>query len=200
MKTIYIFRHGETDWNKASRFQGRTAHVPLNESGKKQAESLAESLSDKSIEHIFTSPALRARQTADALNACFQVGITEVEDLQERAFGLLEGVSFDEIIHTYPELEIQLKSSKNNDFTSSEGIAYNVERLSDLQKRIHDAVLSIVASTPKETIAISTHGSALLNLLIHMGVGMDRHLKNGEYVTLAFCPVKSQLSIINSAD
>ena len=53
MKTIYLFRHGETDLNKNKIMQGSDVNSSLNESGKKQAKELASKLHDKNIEHIW---------------------------------------------------------------------------------------------------------------------------------------------------
>ena len=41
MKTLYIVRHGETDWNKMGKYQGIT-DVPLNENGLNQAKARSE--------------------------------------------------------------------------------------------------------------------------------------------------------------
>ena len=60
---IYLVRHGETEWNKIRRFQGRS-NLPLNHEGKKQARALALALKNTSLMAIYTSPLVRALQTA----------------------------------------------------------------------------------------------------------------------------------------
>lgn len=67
----YFVRHGETDWNKQKRFQGRE-DIPLNESGVRQARELGESyFKDKKILAIFTSPLKRAVMTGEEISkAC----------------------------------------------------------------------------------------------------------------------------------
>ncbi len=61
---IVWLRHGQSTWNAAGRLQGHTAHPPLTELGRAQAQQAAEQLAVLDIARIVTSPAVRARQTA----------------------------------------------------------------------------------------------------------------------------------------
>lgn len=54
-KDFYIFRHGETDYNKEKRWQGCGIDIPLNQTGILQAQELAKHLEGKGIEHIYSS-------------------------------------------------------------------------------------------------------------------------------------------------
>ena len=60
---IYIIRHGKTELNRAKALQGRSDH-PLNEEGILQAKEAAEKLRDVSFDYVFSSPLIRALQTA----------------------------------------------------------------------------------------------------------------------------------------
>ena len=65
---IYLVRHGQTDWNiEKKHTQGHT-DIPLNENGKKQAEQLAQSISNLKIDKIISSDLLRAKETAEIIN------------------------------------------------------------------------------------------------------------------------------------
>ena len=57
---IYIIRHGETDWNKVRRLQGRS-DIPLNEEGRRLARITGEALSSVNFRCIYTSPLRRAK-------------------------------------------------------------------------------------------------------------------------------------------
>ena len=61
---IYLVRHGETEWNRVRRFQGRRSDLPLNSTGRKQVRALAEALKNKAFTAIYTSPLIRALETA----------------------------------------------------------------------------------------------------------------------------------------
>ncbi len=66
--TIYFIRHGETDWNAQSRYQGQ-ADIPMNETGRAQARRNGEALRSllPGIAHCsyVASPLLRARETME---------------------------------------------------------------------------------------------------------------------------------------
>ena len=63
-KDFYLFRHGETDYNKEHRWQGCGIDVSLNSRGIIQAQELASRLRECRIEHIYSSGLKRALQTA----------------------------------------------------------------------------------------------------------------------------------------
>ena len=70
---FYLVRHGQTDWNRAGKIQG-TTDIPLNETGRQQAEQLATVLKERSgypaetrIDAVYASPLARAFQTAEIL-------------------------------------------------------------------------------------------------------------------------------------
>lgn len=62
----YLFRHGETDWNKEKRFMGQT-DIPLNNVGKEQAINLAERLKELSLIELHSSDLQRTKETAQII-------------------------------------------------------------------------------------------------------------------------------------
>ncbi len=67
MLEIYLIRHGETEFNAHGIHTGQTPEVPLNKTGIKQAEKLAARLNRIKFDKVFSSPDIRAKQTADIL-------------------------------------------------------------------------------------------------------------------------------------
>lgn len=63
LKSFYVIRHGETDWNKKNVFQGHR-DIPLNDKGIEQATKLKEQLTLEDNAMIFSSPLIRAHKTA----------------------------------------------------------------------------------------------------------------------------------------
>ncbi|MCY7335618.1 MAG: histidine phosphatase family protein [Chamaesiphon sp.] len=101
-----LVRHGETDWNRAGKFQGQI-DVPLNEYGRNQASLAAEFLKTTEIDFGFTSSMLRPKETAEIiLKGRTGLVLNEDADLREIGHGLWEGKFESEIEAEYPgELE-----------------------------------------------------------------------------------------------
>ncbi len=92
---LYLFRHGETDWNRARRLQGQS-DIPLNEFGRELAEKTADALRDITFDRAFSSPLGRAVETARILLGARNVPLTTDKRLMEINFGDCEGRGFDE--------------------------------------------------------------------------------------------------------
>ena len=89
---ILLLRHGETDFNLIHRFQGRI-DIPLNKVGKNQAQALALALKDEPLTAIYSSPLLRAMETARSIKAFHPSSLLfEEEGLTEMDLGEFDGM------------------------------------------------------------------------------------------------------------
>lgn len=88
--TIYVVRHGQTDWNKDGRIQGGTDN-PLNATGRDQAATMARTLADVKVDAVYVSSHQRARQTAAVFEG--RSPIVAMDELRERFFGKFEGAN-----------------------------------------------------------------------------------------------------------
>jgi broad specificity phosphatase PhoE len=89
---LYIARHGETDWNVQHRLQGWT-DIPLNDTGKRQAEALAQSLRGVQLDAIYSSTLSRSRETARTVGGSTGLTVKSLDDLRERNYGHFQGGS-----------------------------------------------------------------------------------------------------------
>jgi len=87
---IYLIRHGETQWNKKRKLQGQS-DIPLDDSGIRLTKITAEALKDIPFDRVYSSPLIRARQTAEILCEGKNLPITEDKRLMEFHFGIAEG-------------------------------------------------------------------------------------------------------------
>ena len=78
-KEFYLFRHGETDWNKSRKLQGHN-DIPLNSKGVQQAESLIDIISSFDLEIIHSSDLKRALMTAETLHSNLNIPLLESEN------------------------------------------------------------------------------------------------------------------------
>lgn len=89
---LYIIRHGKTDWNEQKKLQGRT-DIPLNEEGIMMAKSAHDEYLNIHIDECYTSPLIRAKETARLLLESRNIPIYEDNRLIEMGFGIYEGVA-----------------------------------------------------------------------------------------------------------
>jgi len=99
MPILYYIRHGETDWNAESRFQGQM-DIPLNERGLGQADrnglKLAELLDDPSQFDYVSSPLSRTRETMERIRLKLQLPKDQYRlepRLMEISYGDFEGTT-----------------------------------------------------------------------------------------------------------
>lgn len=93
---LYIIRHGETEWNKEKKLQGRS-EVPLNEYGRELARITSEALKNTRFDIVYSSPLSRAYETACIIAGNRDVNIIKDDRLMEISFGIDEGRIKDEL-------------------------------------------------------------------------------------------------------
>jgi phosphoserine phosphatase len=147
-----IIRHGETDWNRAGRFQGQI-DVPLNDYGRVQAGQARDFLQTVPIDFAFTSPMLRPKETAEIiLQAHPAVALQTNADLQEISHGLWEGKLESEIAVDYAQ-ELENWRTKPETVQMPEG-----ENLPDVWQRAGQAwqdILSKVGDVNQTGIVVA---------------------------------------------
>lgn len=146
---ILLVRHGETDWNTAGLVQGRT-DLPLNARGREQAIAAATALADRGVRRIVSSPLLRATQTAEIVADSLGLTGFETDDgLVEQAFGMAEGLRWEEATARYPE---------------------GVPGLEDRPSVVARATEALVRhARPGETMAVITHRGVINALRLSVG-------------------------------
>ncbi len=104
MTTSFILiRHGQTEWNKQERFRGH-ADIPLNDTGKTQAQKVAARLAHDKIDAIYASPLQRTLQTAQPLAEEHGLEAQKEDALIDLDVGALEGLTVDEARQAFPEV------------------------------------------------------------------------------------------------
>lgn len=164
-KDFYIFRHGETDYNKEKRWQGSGIDAELNENGMKQAENLIESLVGKDVQIIYSSGLRRAIKTAEIVAAELGVETKIITDLHEGNLGQTEGMLKTEVAEKYPEIYNLWYDEKVDHWD----IAFpGGETKRQIFNRMHK-VLDGLLHTKENVIGIASHGAAIRYLLLGLG-------------------------------
>ena len=161
-RVFYIFRHGETDWNKERRCQGHT-DTSLNETGQHQARMLAERLVDFKLDLVVSSDLARALMTGTIVAERKGIPLIVDRRLREMSYGEAEGMRFDEAVKQFGE-EIWNKLGSFRREHDHVGFPGGETRFS-ARERFHQALIDIIENSNHECIGISTHGGALRNIL-----------------------------------
>ena len=166
---ILLVRHGETEWNRTHRFQGRS-DTPLNQTGMDQAAAMAKMLKYESITSIYTSSLCRAFETADTIRAFHpQALLFEEDGFIEMDLGEFDGVEAKTWATENPDF---MKNWWNNPGTLRMPNGENLEEVQQRAVRTLNRVVTL--HPPKSTLLIVSHNFVILSLLCHAkGLGLD---------------------------
>ncbi len=165
---IYLMRHSETDWNRAGRVQGHT-DIHLNYNGMKIAALAGDGMADIPIDLCYTSPLVRAQETAGLIlsrnkHYIEKGAITKLDDrLMELNFGVWEGKL------SNPALGEIDRTQYHQFFREGkpEFIPEGAEIIDDVIKRT-SAFLDDISSRPDyqdKNILVMSHGCAIRCML-----------------------------------
>ena len=159
----YLVRHGETEWNAQERVQGRT-DIPLSNVGREQAARTAARLAGCRFGAVYASDLLRAQETARIVVARLSEPIPQVRlrpSLRERAYGELEGASWE---------EVRAAAGEEREF---EGHDLDLrpeggESVRELFERLGGFARELESSHPDDDVLVVSHGGALRALAVRL--------------------------------
>lgn len=180
---ILLARHGETEWNRLGRWQGH-ADPPLNDTGRRQAATLAAQLDDDGIAAVYSSDLRRASETAGIVAERLGLKVTEDRALREIDVGSWSGLTREEVRERYPEGFARWLAGE---------IGHDGETREELTARVVPAVESIADAHPGELVLVVTHGGAIRALRRHAAGDPGESLENG--ATFALALVEGELVV-----
>jgi len=151
---VILCRHGQTDWNRLGRYQGKT-DIPLNERGQEQARELARSLREEPIVAVYSSTLARAYDTAREIARLHELEVRRDPRLDEINQGLWEGLRRDEIVVSHAELHARWVESPL-DLRLPEG-----ETLEEVRARVRAALDDILLLHADRTVCIVAHSVSM---------------------------------------
>ncbi|WP_145605695.1 2,3-diphosphoglycerate-dependent phosphoglycerate mutase GpmB [Yersinia intermedia] len=173
MLQVYLVRHGETLWNASRRIQGQS-DSPLTDIGIRQANLVAQRVSNQGITHIITSDLGRTQQTAKIIaDAC---GLTMVTDarLRELNMGMLEARPIE-------SLSVEEEQWRKQMVNGTEGGRIpEGESMTELGSRMHAALNSCLKLPAGSKPLLVSHGMALgclLSTLLGLPAHAERRLR-----------------------
>ncbi|UCD85281.1 MAG: histidine phosphatase family protein [Deltaproteobacteria bacterium] len=186
MTKIYLIRHGQTDWNREEIFRGR-ADRPLNEVGGWEAGALSRALADVTIDFIYSSPLIRAQDTARPIASAHGLKVIPLPGIIDIDYGDWQGLSHDQAKEQYPELYRKWQEHPEQvEFPGGES-------LNMVRERVMSAFKEIVTRHPEQSGVVVSH-RVVNKVLLCAILGLDNsHFWEIKQDTAAF-------NIINCAD
>ncbi len=159
MKLLFV-RHAETTANAEGRFQGH-ADYSLSARGRAQAQLLQSRflLEELAPTHLYSSPLKRCAETAEIIASPWPT-VQYWEDLQEHDVGVLSGLTWDEAVARYPQIDRELEESRQ--FAGVEG-AESLQNRRERGQRVVDGLLSRHAED--DVVVAVSHGGILQHIL-----------------------------------
>ena len=165
--TIYLVRHGETEWNKKGILMGQS-DSPLTETGIEQVKATAQELKHVDFAAVFSSDLLRAQRTAEIIKLERQLAVQTTKALRERTFGRYEGMSVEEFEKIFKDTFDKLKQ-----LTEKEQQAFkfdrDIESDDDVAGRMITRLREIAVACPGKNVLVVSHGTSIRTFLIHIG-------------------------------
>ncbi len=164
---IYLMRHGETAWNAENKLQGHS-DIPLNEKGIELAKRTGQALKDIPFEAAYSSPLIRAIQTAQIVMEGKGVPVQTDDRLKEMGFGVLEGIHHREKEHS------EFLRTLNRDtieYQAPEG----GETFAQVEERVYDFFCELVQKKElaDSYVLVTSHGAAIRGLMNKLFDGGD---------------------------
>jgi alpha-ribazole phosphatase len=156
---VYLVRHGQTLWNAEGRYQGKmdSALSPL---GRSQAARLARALAGAPFAAIYSSPLVRAWDTALVIAAPHRLPVVPVEELHEIFLGAWEGLTEGEITRRFGDVIARRRRDPER------VVPDGGESLAQVQARATRAIEGILARHDDATIAVVAHGAVNKMILL----------------------------------
>jgi broad specificity phosphatase PhoE len=173
-RTWYLVRHGQTEWNAASRMQGQL-DSPLTPRGLEHARGTGRLLARLGVDTMFASPLGRVRQTVDILNEALSLETTFDERLKEWSAGEWSGELYADIRHKWPDHWATWDADRYA--TRSPGGESFVDLVERSQAFVADARIR-----PGARIAVVAHGflnRALATVLLSLSVEEMLRIRQG---------------------
>lgn len=156
MTRFFLVRHGETEWNRVHRIQG-SSDIPLNDTGRRQAQMVGGVLSRHRFDLIVSSPLSRALETATIVARRLQMPLPlPVQSLVERAYGEAEGATRSELDEKFP----------------GDTPVPGREPREDVQKRVVRALGDLAIRHPHADIIVVTHGGVIRSVVDYAEPGV----------------------------
>ena len=187
--TLYIVRHGETEWNKNRTVMGQM-DSPLTPEGVRQVEATADQLKDIHFDAIFSSDSPRAQRTAEIIRLDRDLAIQTSKLLRERKYGRFEGKPAEKFHNAVKHL-LEKKEALTEEEQWKFNISDDMESDEELANRFIIQLREIAASHINKTVLVTTHGGCIRMFLVRTGYAGYKKLQGGTFQNAGYVKASS---------
>lgn len=171
---LYIVRHGETVWNHKKLLQG-SEDIELNEYGRALAGETGENLENVHFDKIYSSPLIRAYETACLIRGHRNIPIIRDDRIRELCFGINEGKNFSKLLEDEAD-PFHHFFDRPDLYVAPEG----GESLEQLNQRASEFMREVIEKESCERIMIVAHGALNKAIMCHIKQhGVDQFWSGG---------------------
>lgn len=169
--SLYLVRHGESEWNRLSRYAGRS-DVPLSSVGREQARRLAERLEREDISGIYASPLQRASETASIIGERLGLPVVIEPGLAEIHHGAWEGLTAHQVRAEFAREYAQWQAQPHR------VLMPGGEALADVAARVKAFLGQIRSRADHANFVVCSHDAVLRVFLSEcLGLGLEHFWK-----------------------
>ncbi len=173
--TLYIVRHGETEWNLERRLQGQR-DSPLTKNGVTQAASLGIALKNIKFDAIYASDLLRAKRTAEIVSLERKLAVKTTDLLREHNYGRYEGKKIAEV-----KDELKDAFDEYDRLSDQEKFRYqlipNAETDEEIAIRFITFIREIAVLYKGKNVLVVSHGGIMSAFLVRIGFGIQEKIR-----------------------
>jgi 2,3-bisphosphoglycerate-dependent phosphoglycerate mutase len=187
--TLYLVRHGETEWNVKKITQGQSESY-LTQNGIEQAKEIGNKFKDIEFDAIFSSDLTRTKDTAEIIKLDREIIIETSKLLRERYCGSFETKHSDLMKSTLKDKLIELEKLSDEEKWSFE-LHKEVETDEALVSRFILKLREIAIAYPEKTILVVSHGGPIRMFLQKTGYAARKDLPGGSFKNAGYVKVLS---------
>ena len=175
---LIVIRHGKTEGNKKGKLQGQRLDEPLSEEGLNEVRKIIPKLTDYAVGALYASPLRRAYETAEIVAKKLDLPIIIRNELLERDFGTLSGLTWDEIA----------KLGYTNLREADEGLIYDYQPFGgESAQQVRGRILQFLSKIKsmhlsQEAIVCITHGGIIRLLYDMLDFKQPKHTANALHI------------------
>lgn len=196
LTTIFVVRHGQTEFNIKKIIGGTLEPNPLSATGKDQAIKLGKRFENIKLDMIYSSDLSRAKETAKIIADMKNLPVNVSKLLQERDWGSLQGKTFEEARKEHKKAFLEESKIEGEEALNFKYVK-DMESLKDTITRFKHFLAMIINKEQGKTILAVSHFDIMIGYLVDLGFGSYQELMNAKFDHMGYYKLVSDGEVFN---